>query len=539
MKSEARVKILLVDDDPGKLLSIAVVLEDLETDIVRVTSGNEALRRLLSEDYAVILLDVNMPVMDGFETAALIRQRKRSAHTPIIFLTSFPDDTHAARGYSLGAVDYVLTPVLPEVLRAKVSVFVRLHQLTLQAVQQVEQRSALEREQSLRIAAERANQAKNEFLANVSHELRTPMNAIMGMTTLSLEESIPRQVREYLETVDSSARILLALLNELLDFSKLTAGKFQFQETSFSLRKNLTRLLDALRIPAQEKGLSLIYRVDEDLPDQFWGDPIRLSQILMNLLSNAIKFTDQGQVELRVTQNYPVGDPLEVRFAVADTGIGISPADQEFIFAPFTQADTSLTRAQGGTGLGLAITADLVKAMKGRREVHSIPGKGSTFIVILPLRSDTRSLTQLSDPPTLATAAGESAKSIGRSKLRVLVAEDVRANQMLMDHALKKRGHDVQIVANGRQAVDYIVQHDVDVILMDLQMPLMDGFQATTAIRALPQKSRIPIIAVTAHATEEDQAKCLAAGMHGYLSKPLDLAILIKVVEAWGAQEQL
>jgi CheY-like chemotaxis protein len=219
-------RILIVDDVPDKLLSVRALLEGEGREIVTAASGEEALRHLLSRDFAVILLDVNMPTMDGFETAALIRSRRRSEHTPIIFLTAYPDDAFAARGYSLGAVDYILTPVVPEVLRAKVSVFVEQYRLNREIRRQADHRVALAEEHAARIAAERANQAKSDFLANVSHELRTPMNAIIGMTDLVLEDRLPAAVREHLDVVKTNARLLLDLLNEILDLSKLESGKF-------------------------------------------------------------------------------------------------------------------------------------------------------------------------------------------------------------------------------------------------------------------------------------------------------------------------
>src|SRR3954468_10444214 len=257
MDSREKVKILLVDDVPDELLALEVVLQELGETVVAVNSGGEALRRLLKADFAVILLDVNMPGMDGFETAALIRQRKQSEHTPIIFLTAFADDTHANRGYSLGAVDYILTPVVPEVLRSKVAVFVDLYRLTQQVKRQAEERIALAHEHAMRVAAEKANIAKNEFLANVSHELRTPMNAIIGMTDLSLSETLSPLVREYLTTVQSSAHVLLELLNEILDLSKIEAGKFTLQNVPFRLHELVNDVVRIYNFRAADKSLEL------------------------------------------------------------------------------------------------------------------------------------------------------------------------------------------------------------------------------------------------------------------------------------------
>src|SRR5262245_20148350 len=229
-------KILVVDDVPEKRMAIEAVLESLHQKVVLAASGEEALRRLLIDDFAVILLDVHMPTLDGFETAALIRQRKRSEHTPIIFLTAYPDDTYAERGYSLGAVDYILTPAAPEVLRTKVGVFVDLFHKTEQIQRQADERVLLAQEHAARVAAERANLAKSQFLTNISHELRTPMTAIIGMTDLALTEELSSRVREYLSAVSTNAHLLLELLNEILDLSKLEAGKLALESKPFSLR---------------------------------------------------------------------------------------------------------------------------------------------------------------------------------------------------------------------------------------------------------------------------------------------------------------
>jgi signal transduction histidine kinase len=301
MQPSEKAKILIVDDVPEKRLAIEVILQELNQTVVAVNSGGEALRRLLNEDFAVILLDVNMPDMDGFETAALIRKRKRSEHTPIIFLTAFPDDTYAQRGYSLGAVDYILTPVVPNVLRTKVAVFVDLYRMRQQEQKQAEERIALAHEHAARVAAERANRAKNEFLANVSHELRTPMNAIIGMTDLALVELLSPLVREYLTTVRSSAHVLLELLNEILDLSKMEAGKFTLQSVHFGLRHLVDDLTRTYRFRAADKGLEMLSRVAEEVPDDFTGDPMRLRQVLSNLLSNALKFTDRGRIALEIS----------------------------------------------------------------------------------------------------------------------------------------------------------------------------------------------------------------------------------------------
>jgi signal transduction histidine kinase len=535
VEEREKVKILVVDDVPDKLLAIEVILEPLNETVVSVNSGKEALRRLLSEEFAVILLDVNMPELDGFETAALIRQRRRHEHTPILFLTAFPDDTHALRGYSLGAVDYILTPVVPEVLRTKVSVFVDMYRLNQQIRRQAEEHIALAQEHAARVAAERASRAKSEFVANLSHELRTPMNAIIGMTDLALEEQIPPLVREYLSTVKSNARLLLDLLNDLLDFSKLEAGKFVLEARPFRLRQAIDDVQRNLSFRAAEKGLQFAADLDENLPDEVLGDQLRLQQVLINLLSNAIKFTEAGHVRLALKTRDILPTEALIEFSVEDTGIGISAQDQERIFSPFMQVDASTTRRHGGTGLGLAIASDLISAMGGRLAVDSEPGRGSRFFFTLPLErsvdSAARQQRPIQPPPRPKSPAPA-------ERLRVLLVEDVPANQMLIRHVLTKRGHQVQVADNGYEAIERVSAEPFDCILMDVQMPEMDGFQATAAIRAMPGLERVPIVALTAHAMAGDRDRCLAAGMDAYLTKPVDVNELISVVESCASAAQ-
>jgi signal transduction histidine kinase len=545
---QEKAKILVVDDVPDKLLALQVILEELHEEVVLANSGTEALRHLLSEDFAVILLDVNMPIMDGFETAALIRQSRRHEHTPIIFVTAFPDDTHAVRGYSLGAVDYILTPVVPEILRTKVAVFVDMYRLNRQIQRQAQERIALAEEHAARVAAERASQAKSQFVANLSHELRTPMNAIIGMTDLSLGESLSPLVREYLLTVKSNARLLLELLNELLDFSKLEAGKFVLDSRPFGLREMLADVARNFGFRAAEKGLQLGCRVDEAVPEGLLGDELRLRQVLINLLSNAVKFTEAGSIRVVVALDLQTPAEAYLRFSVEDTGIGIPPGDQERIFAPFMQVDASTTRRHGGTGLGLTIASDLIRAMGGRLAVRSEPGQGSVFYFSISLAKPPAQALPRGGAPAEATAVerrraaaavDSSARSDGRplpqraEELRVLLVEDVPTNQLVIRRVLEKRGHQVQVAHNGREALVQVQASEFDLILMDVQMPEMDGYQATAAIREMPGWSRVPIVALTAHAMPGDRERCVAAGMDAYLTKPIDAKELIQVVEEY------
>jgi CheY-like chemotaxis protein len=289
-----------------------------------------------------------------------------------------------------------------------------------------------------------------------------------------------------------------------------------------------------------DKGLNFFAEIEDGVPDEFVGDPLRLRQILMNLLSNALKFTDFGEISIYVGSVGMTPREATLRFAIRDTGIGISPADQERIFAPFTQVDASPTRRHGGTGLGLAIASDLIRAMGGNRAVESEVGKGSKFSFVVPLARDVRQVVHTAgqhNGSAVAVPVPKVDDSMALAEpppepLMVLLAEDMTANQMLVQYALKRRGHKVEVAPNGKVAVELAANRDFDVILMDLQMPVLDGFGATAAIRGLPGQGRIPIIALTAHAMEADRARCLAAGMDDYLAKPLDVNKLVEIVES-------
>jgi signal transduction histidine kinase len=529
-----KAKILVVDDVPSKLMAIEAVLESLDQTVVSVNSGAEALRRLLADDFAVILLDVNMPGLDGFETAELIRQRKRSEHTPIIFLTAFADDAYADRGYALGAVDYLLTPAAPEVLRAKVAVFVDLFHKSEQVRRQADQRVLLAQEQAARLEAERASLAKSQFLTNISHELRTPMTAIIGMSDLALADDLSPPVRSYLETVHTNAHLLLELLNEILDLSKLEAGTLTLESAPLHLRQIIGELTHTFSHRANLKGLRFDVHVDPSVPDHLIGDSLRLRQIIVNLLTNAIKFTERGSVALEIQLASSCDREAWLKFSVTDTGIGISAADQERIFAPFTQVDSSNTRRHDGAGLGLAISADLIRALGGVRSVVSTLGEGSVFSFTVPLlidRSKIDAVPQRGTEPTRTNPRSIFDDLPPSPKLSVLLAEDTHTNQVIVRHALGKRGHQVEVANDGRAAVELAGKGAYDVILMDLQMPGMDGFAATAAIRNLRDDCQPPIIALTAHSMVGDRERCLAAGMEGYLSKPIDLRELIVTVE--------
>jgi signal transduction histidine kinase/DNA-binding NarL/FixJ family response regulator len=379
-----------------------------------------------------------------------------------------------------------------------------------------------------KLGAEEANKAKDRFLANISHELRTPMNAILGMVELALGKPIDPTARDCLQTAKESADLLLALLNDLLDSAKIESGKMELESAPFSLRHVLDQTAQVLLVRASEKGIVFSCHVPPEVPDGLVGDQVRLRQILLNLAGNGIKFTERGEVAVRVRVASRGEQDVYLEFTVRDTGIGIPEADLEHIFQPFVQADLSTTRQYGGTGLGLAIAASLVRLMGGRIWAESRWGQGSTFSFIarFPLAKESPR------PPK-----PDFDVSTAPSPLRVLLVEDNPANQKLAAYILRDRGHAVDIAESGQQALSMTENDRYDVILMDVQMPGMDGIQATAAIRAREGgQRRVPIVAMTAHAMKGDRQRCLASGMDGYLSKPILGKELLATVEHWGGK---
>ena len=525
MNKKIRPKILIVDDLVENLIALEAILEDFDIDLFRAFSGEEALKHCLKEDFALAILDVQMPGMNGYETLEMMRQRKKTKYLPVIFVSAIhQSDLNIIRGIETGAVDFIPKPIIPDILKGKVQVFLDLY---LQRKRLDYLLAEMEETNlNLKIAkcnAEVATRTKSMFLANMTHEIRTPLNGVIGLSKLLQKTPLNGDQLELLNIITTSGENLLQIINDILDFSKIESGQIQLENIDFELNSVLKNVFQLMKFKADENGIDFKYHLSNDIPAKLNGDPLRISQILMNLVNNAIKFTHKGHVEVSVGLVDQTGDSIRIIFRITDTGIGISDEGKLLLFKDFSQSAANISRKYGGTGLGLSISKNLVNLMGGEIGVNSVLNEGSEFWFRLLLKEANNKELETNDR----------IETVPQS-LRILLAEDNIINQKVAKLTLKQFGLDCDVVSNGMDAFNLNKANNYDIILMDMQMPEIDGLQATTMIRAYEKEQfkNFPayFVALTANAMAEDKHLCLLAGMNYFLSKPFSESELSQVL---------
>jgi len=533
MSDAPKFNVLIVDDRPENLLTLEGILDNENLNIIKASSGNEALAILLEKNISLVLMDVQMPGMDGFEVAEIMRSNERTKFIPIIFITAISKQRqHIFKGYESGAVDYLYKPLDLEILQSKIKAFIDFfqHKNALEDTTRKLSKTVAELNEAKRIAEE-ATTAKSAFLATMSHEIRTPLNGIIGMADLGLmDDEIGPMQRERLLDIKTSGESLLEIINEILDISKIEADKLELEEIEFSIRKLIEKVVNLLSVKIFQEKLEFVCEMDPDIPDILIGDPLRIRQILINLLSNAIKFTEEGTVAVKVKMLDHIEEQISLEFAVEDTGIGIPEDKQQLLFESYTQADSSTTRKHGGTGLGLNISQRLVNLMGGKISVSSTEGKGSKFFFRLNMVTG----NQTEKPWELKLQKAN-------KEYKVLIVEDHTRSAGVITKLLEAWGIQFVHAPDCSTCTELFSDHTFDLVLIDYYLKKATGVEVAEEInKQLGDKPHPPVILLSPSKASIEMLKLKKAQKYEFMTKPVlqnDLRHLL--ITHFGSKEQI